>query len=103
MIIRAKFLNVAQGIQVSNFAFEVSKRPLQYRKYDYQFDSGDGAFYCAEIFVAALESVLGKENNPFVNRQILGVVTSLPDDFRAATDKMEMIAQCGLQLGPAST
>jgi hypothetical protein len=82
-------LNEAEMLEAANYAFEIAKRPASYRRYDYFFDSGDGAFYCAELIVYAWNRVLARlgRKPQFVNRKILGAVTTLPVDFLNATRK----------------
>lgn len=93
MALRPKFLNAEESQKVADVVLSVAQRPRDKRKYDYFFE-GDGAFYCAELFVFALHAVLGAASL-FTNRKVMGLVTTYPDDFRLAVEKMEPIAVAG--------
>lgn len=60
------------------------------RPYDYQFEPSEKAFYCAEIITYAFSSPV------FSNRQVMGVETTLPDDFRMAEKKFQRILELPL-------
>lgn len=65
--------------------------PLIGRKYDYMFEPGNKAYYCAEIITWAIMKVYG-ENCPWTHRETLGVDTTLPQDF-ANSSKFEVIGK----------
>jgi hypothetical protein len=85
--------------EASIYAFDIAKRPADHRRYDYFFDDGDGAFYCAELVVYAWNKVLKRlgRKPQFVNRKIMGAVTTLPTDFLDAIrkGKMEIVSAVG--------
>lgn len=54
--------------------------PLIGREYDYMFEPGNKAFYCAEIITWAIMKVYG-DDCPWTHRKTLGVDTTLPQDF----------------------
>lgn len=54
--------------------------------YDYDFISGNKAFYCFELTYAAYQEATGKAS-PWQLRKTLGVDTVIGDDFEKAKDK----------------
>lgn len=60
--------------------------------YDYFFDHGDEAFYCAEL-VHYLLSKTAQHYEHFNKRKTLGVETVLPDDFYNARQFFDLIVE----------
>lgn len=57
------------------------------KPYDYGFEPNEKAFYCAELITYVYN------NSNFTNRTTLGVLTTLPDDFRLATSKFVQVTE----------
>lgn len=74
-ILHPNFLNPQQ-----TEAWPCLTLPLIGRKYDYMFEPGNKAFYCAEIITWAIMKVYG-DGCPWTHRETLGIDTTLPQDF----------------------
>lgn len=62
------------------------------KPYDYDFEPNEKAFYCAEIISYCYD--LAKETkSPFKTREIMGVMTVLPIDFKNASDKFSIVIE----------
>ena len=62
------------------------------KSYDYAFEPNEKAFYCAELAAYAYQCATDFKS-PFVVREIMGVETVLPDDFKLAVKKFDLIAE----------
>lgn len=62
------------------------------KSYDYAFEPNEKAFYCAELVAYAYQCATDFKS-PFVVREIMGVETVLPDDFKLAVKKFDLIAE----------
>lgn len=62
------------------------------KKYDYNFEPNEQAFYCAELIAYAYQ-MSTNYGSPFVTREILSVQTVLPIDFKLAKSKFQCIAE----------
>jgi uncharacterized protein YycO len=60
------------------------------KPYDYYFEIGDGAFYCAELIEWAYRNAT-KGASPFTKRD-----TVLPSDFYQAKSKFTLVIECPL-------
>jgi uncharacterized protein YycO len=67
------------------------------RPYDFYFEPGDLSFYCSELvwysWNEASLKVTGKPIN-FSKRTTLGVATVVPQDYRNASSKFDVVYQC---------
>lgn len=60
--------------------------------YDYEFNPNLDSFYCAELYTQALQMATSF-TSPFFPREVLGVMTVLPVDFKLATKKFEVVIE----------
>lgn len=65
------------------------------KPYDYYFELGDGAFYCAELIQWAYRHAT-YGGSTFVKKDVLGVETVLPSDFYMAKSKFALVIECPL-------
>ncbi len=75
-------------------AFNAVKIALkqQGKAYDYGFEPNEAAFYCAEL-VAYSFQVATNYTSPFVRREVMGVTTILPTDFKQASKKFSCVVE----------
>jgi len=64
---------------------------LEHKKYDWEFRSGNDAFYCSEIIGYCYNQVL--KVNPFELRETLGESTVTPEDIYKAESKFTKLAE----------
>lgn len=62
------------------------------KPYDYYFEIGDGAFYCAELVEWAYRFATNGAS-PFTKKDVLGVDTVLPSDFYLAKSKFAIVIE----------
>ena len=62
------------------------------KPYDYYFEMGEKAFYCAELITwAYFNATIG--TSPFTKRTVMGAETVLPVDFYLAKSKFELVIE----------
>lgn len=62
------------------------------KPYDYYFEIGDGAFYCAELIEWAYRHAT-YGGSPFSRKDVLGCDTVLPTDFYLAKSKFTLVIE----------
>jgi uncharacterized protein YycO len=62
------------------------------KPYDYGFEPNEEAFYCAEL-VAFCYNKATDGATPFVPREVMGVATVLPVDYKLAKSKFKTVAE----------
>jgi uncharacterized protein YycO len=62
------------------------------KPYDYYFEIGDGAFYCAELIEWAYRQATSGAS-PFTKKDAMGVETVLPSDFYLAKSKFALVIE----------
>jgi len=60
--------------------------------YDYEFNPNVDSFYCAELYTQALQMATSF-TSPFFPREVMGMMTVLPVDFKLATKKFEIVIE----------
>lgn len=84
-------------LRMKNVSKELRERAGQFsldhvgEGYDYEFSSGNQAWYCAELAYFVYDEVMG-DGCPFKLQETFGVPTVTPEDFAQAKDKMDLIA-----------
>jgi hypothetical protein len=75
-------------------AFEAVKIALlqKGKDYDYYFEPSEQSFYCAEL-IAYSYQVATKFTSPFVAREVMGIKTVLPSDFKLAATKFQVVIE----------
>lgn len=86
-VFRSKFCSEKQKIAAVRYA-----RDRRGSSYDYYFEPNEHAFYCAELIAKAYDYATAG-NSPFTRRDIWGVETVLPIDFKLATSKFESVVE----------
>ena len=86
-VFRAKFCDEGTAKRAVQFAEGQIGRP-----YDYTFEPNEDAFYCAEL-VAKAYDVATNGGTPFKYRDVMGVSTVLPIDFKLAVKKFVQIIE----------
>lgn len=86
-VFRAKFGDEDTARRAVQFAEGQIGRP-----YDYTFEPNEDAFYCAELIAKAYD-VATDGRTPFKYREVMGVITVLPIDFKLATKKFDQITE----------
>jgi Permuted papain-like amidase enzyme, YaeF/YiiX, C92 family len=86
-VCRSRFCKNKDLLRVVKYA-----RDLRGSPYDYYFEPNEDAFYCAELIAAAFNhGVVGM--SPFTTRDMWGVETVLPSDFKNAIKKFEVVLE----------
>jgi uncharacterized protein YycO len=62
------------------------------KPYDYYFEIGDGAFYCAELITWAYDQAMSGAS-PFTKKDVLGCETVFPSDFYNAKSKFQLVIE----------
>jgi hypothetical protein len=62
------------------------------KPYDYYFEIGESAFYCAELITWAYSNATSG-SSPFIKRAVMGADTVLPNDFYLAKSKFELVIE----------
>jgi uncharacterized protein YycO len=86
-VIRPRFLDSFSANTAALEALNLLGKP-----YDYHFEQTEKAFYCAEL-IAYCYNKASNNKSPFVPRNILGVKTFLPNDFKLAQNKFLTIQE----------
>lgn len=86
-VFRSRFCSEKQKIAAVRYA-----RDRRGSSYDYYFEPNEHAFYCAELIAKAYDYATAG-NSPFTRRDIWGVETVLPIDFKLATSKFETVVE----------
>lgn len=81
MIMRSDFTKPHQAKRAAEYAKSFIGKP-----YDYMFQAGSDAFYCAELIFTCYKEVTGG-HMPFEMRERLGSMTVTPQDIRNAKGK----------------
>ena len=86
-ILRPKFCDVGTcKLAAMNATSQIGK------PYDYYFELGEEAFYCAELITwAYTNATVGA--SPFIKREVMGATTVLPSDFYDAKSKFQLIIE----------
>lgn len=87
-VLRPTFANDEERYKAALFVRGLCGKP-----YDFFFEPGDIAFYCAEAIQFAYDRVLAPRPSPFTTRRTLGVDTVTPSDFyeSVGAGKMKLI------------
>lgn len=86
-ILRPRFCDQFQATDAAAAALNAIGKP-----YDFSFEPNEKAFYCAELILYCYNRVLGNRCD-FVRRDIFGVQTVLPQDYKDAKDKFGVVAE----------
>lgn len=86
-LLRPNWLTIAERERAAEIMVSLCGLP-----YDYMFDPGEKAFYCAESVWFSLNKAGGENIQIFKRRKTMGTETVLPQDFYAAKSKFELIA-----------
>lgn len=86
-VCRAEFLVPSEIERMIAFAESQIGKP-----YDYMFEPNMKAFYCSELATSAIVHAM-PYSNTWSQRDIFGVKTTMPDDFRNATDKFKTVIE----------
>lgn len=86
-VVRSKFCTAAVSKRAVDFAESQIGKP-----YDYEFEPNESSFYCAELIAKAYD-VATDGQTPFKYREVLGVSTVLPIDFKLAVKKFDLITE----------
>lgn len=85
VLLRPLFATPEQMLAAAQWAEEQVGKP-----YDYEFGSGNDAFYCSELATDAY-MIATDSKSPFVRHEIMGIQTVKPQDFRGAKMKWEQV------------
>ena len=86
-ICRPLFCDEKQIIKAVRYA-----RDRRGSSYDYYFEPNEHAFYCAELIAKSYDDATDGQS-PFTRRDIWGVETVLPIDFKLAKKKFETVLE----------
>lgn len=86
-LLRPNWLSIGERQRAAEIMLKLCGLP-----YDYMFDPGEEAFYCAESVWFSLDKAGGENSQIFRRRKTMGTETVLPQDFFAAKSKFELIA-----------
>ena len=86
-IFRPLFCTKAEAKSAGSIAYSMVGKP-----YDFLFKPGNKSFYCAELIEYSYQTAIGQAS-PFVKREIMGVQTVLPNDFKLANTKFLQVAE----------
>lgn len=86
-VCRPLFCDEKQIIKAVRYA-----RDRRGSSYDYYFEPNEHAFYCAELIAKAYDYATDGQS-PFTRRDVWGVETVLPIDFKLAKTKFETVLE----------
>ena len=86
-LLRPSWLKQEERLKAAQIMTSLCGKP-----YDYMFDIGEQAFYCAESCWFSLSKACDTDEDIFKRRTTMGVQTVLPQDFFDAKSKFELVA-----------
>lgn len=86
-VCRPKFMVPSEIDRMIEFAVSQIGKP-----YDYYFEPNVKAYYCSELATASISHSM-PYSNTWSNRDIFGVMTTMPDDFRLASEKFRVVIE----------